>query len=404
MHDRNYGGSGMPDGLDAIARQYWDAWNAAMRTATGQPPPPATPWQAALDAWSTLARGGLPNQGFGHGGFVPHGMPGADDLISRLQSQAGPWFGQMQQLAAQFSGGNAGAGDIARAWRQMLGASGGNPFAEMMSTMRGQGAQGFERWLAEVTPMLEAWRGEGASWTRMPAFGLAREHQERAQRLAEAFGGYQQRTQDYNALMAKATENAFAVFERKLGERGENNKPIETARALFDLWIDAAEDAYAEIALSPEFRAAYGQLVDAQMRLRGGIQREVEQVCAAFGMPTRSELDGAHRKIVELERQMRRLRTNGAQAAPAAAPARTAAATPSPKRTGAPKAKAAPEPAKPRAPAKRAAAKRAPVKQKASRANAPRSQRRGPAFAIPDAPVPLAPEPMTARTTSARKR
>src|SRR3546814_7293710 len=44
------------------------------------------------------------------------------------------------------------------------------------------------------------------------------------------------------------------------------------------------------------------------MRLRGGVQREVEQASALFGMPTRTELDGAHRKIVELERQVRRLR------------------------------------------------------------------------------------------------
>src|SRR5690606_32979112 len=77
------------------------------------------------------------------------------------------------------------------------------------------------------------------------------------------------------------------------------------ARALFDLWVDAAEDAYAKIALSREFQEAYGKLVDAQMRVRRGVQRAVEQASAVFGMPTRTELAGAHRRIVALQRQLR---------------------------------------------------------------------------------------------------
>src|SRR3546814_6230360 len=108
--------------------------------------------------------------------------------------------------------------------------------------------------------------------------------------------------------MQKATRDAFAIFEDKLAEREEPGRQIQSARALFDLWVDAAEDAYAKIALSHEFREVYGKLVDAQMRLRGGVQREVEQASALFGMPTRTELDGAHRTIMELERQVRRLR------------------------------------------------------------------------------------------------
>src|SRR5690606_10541072 len=55
-------------------------------------------------------------------------------------------------------------------------------------------------------------------------------------------------------------------------------------------------------------RAVYGALVNAQMRLRSGIQKEVELACTQLGMPTRSEMDAAHRKVAELERALRRLR------------------------------------------------------------------------------------------------
>jgi hypothetical protein len=93
---------------------------------------------------------------------------------------------------------------------------------------------------------------------------------------------------------------------------------------LFDLWIDAAEEAYAEIALSPEFRAAYGARVNAQMRLRQAVQGEIERTSALFGMPTRSDLDSAFRKIADLERALRAVRDQVQPASPRGAKSQAA--------------------------------------------------------------------------------
>jgi hypothetical protein len=123
--------------------------------------------------------------------------------------------------------------------------------------------------------------------------------------------------------MGKCAQRAFEVFEAKLAACEEPGRQISSARGLFDLWIDAAEQAYAEIALSQEFREACGALTNAQMRLRAGVQREVELMCAQFGMPTRTEVDSAHRKIAELERALRRAKAQGT-----AGDARRAAAAP----------------------------------------------------------------------------
>ncbi|WP_330970586.1 poly(R)-hydroxyalkanoic acid synthase subunit PhaE, partial [Lysobacter sp. A3-1-A15] len=112
----------------------------------------------------------------------------------------------------------------------------------------------------------------------------------------------------YNALLGEAGQAAFALFQEKLAQRGESGQTLDSARALFDLWIDAAEEAYAEVALSPRFREAYGDMINAQMRLRAAVQGEVEQAGLLLGTPTRTEVDSAHRKIVQLEREMRRLR------------------------------------------------------------------------------------------------
>ena len=287
-------GGGQAQDFERLARQYWAAWGDALRgTVPGGGQAGAHAWQDAIASWTRQAHGG---------------RSGINDALERFNSQARDWYGHMQQVAAQFAGRDHTAGDIAQAWKQALGATGTNPFPEMLRSMRGQGLGGLDQWVEDASPWLDAVRGEGMSWLRMPAFGVGREHQERLQQLAQSLLEYEETKNAYNALMLKATQQAFTIFEDRLAAHEEPGRQIETPRALFDLWIDAAEEAYAGIALSEEFRQVYGRMVDAQMRLRAGMQRQVEQMCSTLGMPTRTEVDAAHRKIVELERALRRLR------------------------------------------------------------------------------------------------
>ena len=118
--------------------------------------------------------------------------------------------------------------------------------------------------------------------------------------------------------MAKTSQDAYARFESKLAEREEPGRQLGSVRALFDLWVDAAEEAYAASALSLEYRKAYGELVNAQMQLRSRAQVIAEQASMQLGMPGRTELDSAHRKIAELERQLRRLQRKAEAAEPTA--------------------------------------------------------------------------------------
>lgn len=325
----NHGSGSGSDDFEALARQYWSRWGEMLRAggapSAGSPGMggqgggtfapgfngqgfnsfgfPGAPgqaagtagmpgWDEAMGWWSQLARGGAP----------------VNDVVDRFNAQARGWYGQMQQLAARFAGEQASAADIADAWKQSLSGAGGNPFAEVLRGMQGPGQQGFERWMEEVSPFLEQLTGDARAWMGMPAFGFTREHQERWQQLARAQQDYQQQSQAYQALMSEAVQDAFKRFERKLEERSEPGRQLESARALFDLWIDAAEEAYADIALSPRFSDVYGAMVNSQMRLRAAVQREVEQAGEAMGVPTRTEVDAAHRKITVLEREVRRLR------------------------------------------------------------------------------------------------
>jgi class III poly(R)-hydroxyalkanoic acid synthase PhaE subunit len=395
-----------------MAQRYWQTLGDTLRAAGGRSQP-QDPWRAALDGWSRLAGSGSEGT--------------AADAIERFSIQARQWLGTMQQVASQFAGRPAAAGDVAAAWKDALG--GANPFADLMHGLGGRGQTGFDQWYAQIAPMLGALSGgpmsggalfagmrdEGLGWLRLPTFGLTREHQERWQALAEAQLELQRRNDEYAALMLEAGRDAFERFERKLAERSEPGRQLQSARALFDLWIDAAEEAYAEIALSKRFRRIYGDLVNAQMRVRAGIQGEIERMGGLLGLPGRTEVDAAHRRIAELERQVRRLSkaqsaAGGARTAAATAKAEPAAAKPKTKPEAKPKPAEEAPPAQPAAPKKTSSAAKAPVARArkaagASRAAARTPNRRAPRTAIAAAiPMPEPLKPMPAKAAAKRKR
>jgi polyhydroxyalkanoate synthase subunit PhaE len=356
-----------------LAKQYWSAWSDFGAGPGAAPQVPG--WQDGLAWWSKLA-----GQGNGQ----------VEATLEKMNAQAGNWFGAMQQLAAGLSGRDANANEVANAWSQMLGGAGGNPVADMFKRMSGSDAHGIEQWMAQAAPLLGGWRGEADALLRMPAFGLGREQQEHMQQLGQAQLAYHDRLKDYNAQLARAGKGAFERFERKLGERSEPGRQIESARALFDLWIDAAEEAWAEVALSSEYQRAYGELVNAQMRLRAGLQRQVEQAAGALGLPTRSEVNASHRKVAQLALELRAMRAElGVRRA---APAARAPAPPAP----APRDQ--PSPSRPRAaaPARKAAA--APAARKSAVRQSPRKAM------LPHVAAPRAVQPAPAgRKTTAAK-
>ena len=398
------GAPGMGAGdLDALARQYWSAWGEQLRAA-GTPAQPTAPGlNEAIGWWTQLARGGRSEN---------------NDVLDRFNTQARGWFAQMHQLSGQFSGKQGSAADVAQAWKQALGE---NPFAGVLQGMQGPGQQGIEQWFQQVAPFLQSMQQSGKGLLGLPTFGLTREHQQRWQHLAQAQIEQQEHSKAYQALLAEAGKDAFARFEDKLAEHSEPGRQLGTARALFDLWIDAAEEAYAEIALSPKFREVYGKHANAEMRLRAAIQREIEETCGLFGIPGRTEVDGAHRKIAQLERELRRLRDAvelGAQAvaaprAPSRSPPAASSASAPPMTTRA-SAESAPA-ARKSAPARRkpavaeslvatpAAARRAPVKRSSVQRAAAPSTTTKPAAAKRAAAKPAATKRAATSKQAARK-
>lgn len=258
-----------------MAEQVMGFWSSMARP---QPAPPPSPFAAFQQMF----------------GAQPQPMPGAD-----LFAQAQQMYGQLQQaLLPALETTNFDVDSLMQLWRKTFGDAPAIPPALMvpsfLAPMAGGGSPGFA---AEMRGALGA-----------APLGLMREHQQRWQAFAQAQIDLQAVMERYNTLMQKVQREGMGRFEAKLRAHSEPGKQLASARALFDLWIDASEEAFAQIALGPEYRHVYGELVNAQMRVRQCGMAIVEEQLKALGLPSRTELDSNHKRTHELSREVRALK------------------------------------------------------------------------------------------------
>lgn len=266
----------------ALARQSWDAWLRQIQSAA---PAQATPQHAG----ATFANDAMER--------TLDGLKGYMQWMQGATAAPAPVADWQQQLQQWFAGGTA-------------------PFAQAFGGIDSAGAQGFTRqwqtWLQNAggAPGL----GHPAA-SPTPAFGMDREQHMQQQALAQAMLVAMQAAGRYQALIQRANAQGLERLQEKLAEHAEPGRQINSLKGLYDLWVDASEEAYAQIALTDEFRHAYGEMVNAQMQVRQLQQKQTEAVCQQLGMPTRAEVSSLGERLQALRRELRASGTVGGDAA-----------------------------------------------------------------------------------------
>lgn len=281
----------------AMQEQFMGAWNNALAQASGKAQMPQMPQMPPLhegfEMWSKL---------FG-------GNETGNEVLDRAVASSKQFVAFMQGALERAGGKGADAASWSDALQKSFGqfSVSSNPALDAIRSAVGEGAKGWEQMFAEFSKGAAPLQQQLAASFEMPAFGYSREKQVAQQKLAQSFIEFNDQLNRYNALMLKASQLGMARFESKLGEQSEPGRGVQSLRALYDLWIDAAEEGYAEVALSDEFRNVYGELVNAQMRVRQLMQKEVEQATGALGMPTRTEVNASHAKLADIRRRIARI-------------------------------------------------------------------------------------------------
>lgn len=263
----------------SLAQQSWDAWSRQWQQ------PSATP--SFFKA--------------------PPAKSAVEETVERSLDSFKGYLDWLQRAASSGAAQPARGADWWQSLQPLFGAV-GQPFMQPFAGIESASAHGFaQQWQSWLQATQSGASNDWRQTLQTPAFGSSREQQEQQQALLLAMFEHQQASQRYQGLMLRAQLQGAERLQRKLVERSESAQKVESLKALYDLWVDAAEEAYAEIALSNEFREAYAAQVNTQMRVRQLQQLSVEQWCREVGLPTRSEVSSLGQRLHELRREMRQV-------------------------------------------------------------------------------------------------
>jgi hypothetical protein len=271
-----------------LARQSWDAWTRQLQQSAA----PQNAFQQSAGATPAAASDTLERTLAGLKGYL-------DWMQGTTATAATPGTDWQQQMQQWFGGVN-------------------QPFAHAFAGIESAGAQGFARqWQEWLQAMQHAGLGGGAAPSApTPAFGMDREQQMQQQALAQAMLASAQAMARYQALIQRAGAQGLQRLQDKLAQHAEPSRQIDSLKGLYDLWVDASEEAYAEIVLTDEFRTAYGEMVNAQMQVRQLQHKYTEALCLQLGIPTRSEVSSLGERLQAVRRELRA--GSGKSAAPLA--------------------------------------------------------------------------------------
>jgi polyhydroxyalkanoate synthesis regulator phasin len=278
----------------ALAQQSWDTWARQLQQPAGNP-------FTAPAAANPFAQPAAGNPFAASSATSAHGNETLERTLAGLKG----YFDWMQGAVASGTA-SAQAPDWRQQMQQLFGGA-GQPFAQAFTGIDSAGSESFARqwqsWMS--TGNAARWGNLSGAQGPTPAFGLSREQQMQQQSYTAALLESVQASSRYQALVQRANAQGMEKLQDKLAQHAEPGRQIESLKALYDLWVDAAEEAYAEIALSDEFRQVYGDMVNSQMRVRQFQLQQTEQMCQQLGLPTRSEVASLGERMQALRREVR---------------------------------------------------------------------------------------------------
>lgn len=185
-------------------------------------------------------------------------------------------------------------------------------------------------WSEQTTTMINGWADMQKQWwgswfdayaqnvsqlLDSPTLGYTREYEEKWRRGLKLWPEYQQASFEYQTVIGDAWVLAFTRLGEKLvAISAEGGEPITGLQQLADLWSQVADSAFTEIFHSEKYIHAQGKLANATMAYRIQQREMVESFSRFYDIPTRTEVDEAHRANYQQRREIRVLKRDLAAA------------------------------------------------------------------------------------------
>ncbi|MCW8943218.1 MAG: hypothetical protein OQL27_00515 [Sedimenticola sp.] len=247
----------------AAQQAFWSRWSEnAGQPSEGQAGS-SSPWELMLDQWwQSLA-------------------PAAPELMQELLGKTVAQAKQLFQLADLFNQNRSE--DEAFDWQEAI--------QKTFGDLRGivAGITGTMNPIPEEMLSEASIENSSAYLQRLFAFpGVGVGHRSQAQQreLFSRLVTYQKARLAYERFFVDLGHLAVARLQERVAEIESQGGGIETARALYDLWVDASESVYAEQVVTQEYVKLYGELINSQMAVKLQMREMLDDTFTTLGMPT----------------------------------------------------------------------------------------------------------------------
>ncbi|MDJ0807740.1 MAG: class III poly(R)-hydroxyalkanoic acid synthase subunit PhaE [Gammaproteobacteria bacterium] len=292
-----------------VQQKYWENLTEMGRKAMGMQTPTKSPWENAMNHWWQTISPGAPDP--------------AREFMEKILEQGKTFFRMADQFAQNLQG-TAPTTDWPEALNKVLG--------DLQKTFtdgaQGMGTESLHKMMAFWEMPLDNWQRMVSSLSLMPGdllrnmphgmdferylsapgLGYTREGEAQQKEILRLMMEYQRELQEYTQFFSNLGSLAVERMQQKTSQLSEDGQTIESARALYDLWIVSCEEVYGEQVMTPQYAEIHGNLVNTLMAFKKHMSQMVDENLGAFNMPTRSEIHTLQDRLQETRRENKQLR------------------------------------------------------------------------------------------------
>ncbi len=163
---------------------------------------------------------------------------------------------------------------------------------------------GFEKFQHEAVKAWTAIHEKGIQpLLKIPQVGLTRVHQEKINRLADKFSGYQAAVSEFQMLLTVPMEKSFADLKEELEKLRQKGESAEDFKVYYGMWIKILENHYMSLFRSQEYRLALSRLLNETAAFRIGGNDVLMEFLEFLPIPTNKEMDEFYKELYTLKKQ-----------------------------------------------------------------------------------------------------
>ena len=299
-------------------QEYLDTWTklsekmADTFQSTKRPP---NPWIEALEQWESL----IPETGeaqpyaermldqgkafFEMSGEISKFLNMLNDVNKSTDEWQETLQVQMEEIKKSF---DSGDGDLAAIWDKPL-----NAWESAMGSTVLDPQILFKNFDQQQADMSNPFYEQMNKFLSIPGVGPDREKQEQQQKYTRLWLDSQRKNQEYNSAIQRVGKETVERLVQKMIAMSEQKESLDSMREVYDLWVDCAEEAYADFAHSDEYQKVYGSMANSLMALKQETRNMLDSAASSMGMPSSKGFNTVLKRMQEMRREIKALQRSG---------------------------------------------------------------------------------------------